>query len=196
MIITMKRFKELVENAVKLRNPVSQWEKGVLSMVDIILYTCDDDFVITSVTNLKKHCLNGADNWSQYSYGGNALIYNCDIVECFYTKSQRKRFYFDDGRCRDTDLFNNLLEVQTRALCRAWYIISDLYLSLNEKESKIICECPDVYKTILKSDNKYSFSVFYRISENVFLKIGHKKRTLGMTADYKHLKNNYGLMIM
>ena len=60
--------------------------------------------------------LNGAENWSAYSYGGSSLIYDADIAERLCSPSELKR-------CKGGDLQPNRneswLDCQSRALRQA-----------------------------------------------------------------------------
>ena len=68
----------------------------------------------------EENLLNGASNWSDYSYGGSSLIYDYDIAERLATPSEIK------SRMRKDGSFNQManaretwLDVQARALYQA-----------------------------------------------------------------------------
>lgn len=65
---------------------------------------------------------NGAADWSQYSYGGCALIYDGEIAETVCTPSELrcKRGGELQPNSRET-----WLDVQARALSQAWRMIRD-----------------------------------------------------------------------
>lgn len=72
--------------------------------------------------------LNGADDWGMYSYGGCALVYDCDIAARLCTPSQLRRV--DGGRLNPNGR-ETWLDVQARALVeaaalvrRAWHAAS------------------------------------------------------------------------
>ena len=43
------------------------------------------------VITLEKELLNGASDWHQYSYGGCAYCYDCDIAKHYCTASELKK---------------------------------------------------------------------------------------------------------
>lgn len=53
----------------------------------------------------EENALNGAKNWKQASFGGNFLVYNCELAEMFDTDEE-------DGE--------KLLNMQAEALQAAW----------------------------------------------------------------------------
>lgn len=78
----------LLEKAPQRKN-ISAWNKGVKNYAEWLIDELPDDycFYFDSCTDLEKHfkilkkfLLNGADNWHQYSYYGNAYIYDGDIA--------------------------------------------------------------------------------------------------------------------
>lgn len=66
----------------------------------------------------EENALNGAKNWKQASFGGNFLVYNCDLAEMFDT---------------DESDSEKLLNMQADALQAAWKEI--------EKAMKFIRAC-------------------------------------------------------
>lgn len=62
-------------------------------------------------------CLNGTQDWEQYSRGGNALIYDGDIAERLCTKSELKR---TKGGERRPNRLEDWIDVQSRALRQAY----------------------------------------------------------------------------
>ena len=71
----------------------------------------------------KKHLLNGADNWKEYSYGGCSFVYNADICLRLCTPSTIKK---TKNGMRNPNGKENWLDVQTRALYQASHIILKL----------------------------------------------------------------------
>lgn len=61
--------------------------------------------------------LNGAADWSQYSYGGCALIYDGGIAETVCTPSELRR---KRGGELQPNSMETWLDVQARALTQAW----------------------------------------------------------------------------
>jgi len=67
----------------------------------------------------KENLLNGARDWSEYSYGGSSLIYDGDIAERLATPSEIKKCTRVDGSLRNPNSSETWLDVQTRALRQA-----------------------------------------------------------------------------
>jgi len=111
----------------------SAWSRGVRDYAEELF----DEYIegkeihgdileIDKLTN--ADLLNGADDWSQYSWGGCALIYDSDICERLCTKSEQKRKH--DGELppnRD----EQWLDIQARALFKAAGIVIRI---VNRKE--------------------------------------------------------------
>lgn len=68
--------------------------------------------------------LNGAQDWSQYSWGGSSLIYNQDIAERLCTASELKRTRNGERRPNNKEEW---LDTQARALCQAARRVSIAY---------------------------------------------------------------------
>ena len=107
-------------NTLEARKDRSAWNKGVtLYAYELIesLYDLADDTELLKNENISKTILlNGADNWSQYSYGGSALIYDCDIAERLCCPSELKKVRGGD---RNPNSCETWLDVQARALFQA-----------------------------------------------------------------------------
>lgn len=65
---------------------------------------------------LKKTLLNGADNWSQYSWGGCSFIYDEDIAKILCNPSELKK---TKNGTRRPNAREEWLDVQARALYQA-----------------------------------------------------------------------------
>lgn len=96
----------------------SKWQTGVSSYVIELLETFNDNYPGEQPT--REKLLNGADNWSEYSYGGTSEVYDYDIAERLATPSEIK------SRTRKDGSFNSManaretwLDVQARALSQA-----------------------------------------------------------------------------
>lgn len=70
---------------------------------------------LENITNLKERALNGATNWSQYSWSGCSLCYNYDILERLFCKSIVKKY-----ENADSVRGRHLLDYQAAALSRAF----------------------------------------------------------------------------
>ena len=71
--------------------------------------------------------LNGAQNWSEYSWGGSALICNGDIAERLCTPSELKKTRNGERRPNSREEW---LDTQARALYKACNRVACLYSSI------------------------------------------------------------------
>ena len=108
----------------------SAWDKGVKEYAGDLLdlfeewdrYAEPNGFA--KPTFDKKTLLNGADDWSQYSWGGWSLIYNSDIAERLCTPSELTRTKNGERRPNSREEW---LDVQARALYQAAGLLLRLY---------------------------------------------------------------------
>jgi hypothetical protein len=112
----MNQLKDLLNNH-KTR---SAWSKGVKAFAFDLLDNLEDREIS------KDNLLNGASNWSQYSYGGCAFIYDQDIAERLCTPSELKARKGGDWQPSKNESW---LDVQAMALGQACRLI----LRLNRK---------------------------------------------------------------
>lgn len=126
-ITVMKKEKDPIENAktaLTARKDRSAWDKGVTvyalelldSLQEIVKYGDFDLNNWTTPRALRSALLNGATNWSQYSWGGSALIYDNDIAERLCTPSELKKTRHGGRRPNNHEEW---LDVQARALFQA-----------------------------------------------------------------------------
>ena len=115
---------EKVRAALEARKDRSAWNKGVtlyaFDLLDTLEEAARGGWVAVEDLNdgqiLKKTALNGADGWSDYSWGGLALIYNKDIALRLCTPSELKRTGNGSKRPNASEEW---LDVQARALHQA-----------------------------------------------------------------------------
>lgn len=115
---------EKMREAVEAMNTGSAWKRGVnayaLEMIDELEeaiaggYFAAED--LSDGKKLSAQLLNGAQDWTQYSYGGSALIYNGDIAERLCTPSELKKTRGGEWRPNSREEW---LDVQARALQQA-----------------------------------------------------------------------------
>ena len=93
----------------------SAWDKGIRAYAIDLVNNLERD-TYSDYKDVITALLNGADNWTQYSYDGCALIYNGDIAARLCTPSEytRKRGGELAPNSRET-----WLDVQARALALA-----------------------------------------------------------------------------
>jgi hypothetical protein len=114
--IHMKQLIKLLNNH-KTR---AAWSKGVKAFAFDLLENLESRDIT------KDNLLNGATDWSQYSYGGCAFIYDQDIAEHLCTPSELKSRKGGDWQPSRNETW---LDVQARALGQACSLI----LRLNRK---------------------------------------------------------------
>lgn len=131
----VSRFAEANERIDKI-NTRSAWKRGVK------YYAYDILFTVENIARYKRTApetreeflnmaLNGADSWTQYSYGGNSLCCNYDIAERLCTPSELKRK--KDGELQPNSI-ENWLDVQARALHQAYIMAQGAYFkSIKER---------------------------------------------------------------
>lgn len=121
----------------ELRNDImsektrSAWSKGVVTYALELTETIEEGInggwiepdVFDSHSLLRKALLNGASNWTDYSYGGCALIYDEDIAKRLCTPSELKKT--KNGQ-RNPNSTENWLDVQARALRQASRLILNI----------------------------------------------------------------------
>ena len=123
----MKTIEE-IKKEIEARKTRSAWDKGVKNYAVEMIKELEENISggyfkaenIADRNALKAQLLNGAKSWSEYSYGGSALIYNGDIAERLCSPSEYKK-------CREGERKPNnheeWLDVQARALSQASTII-------------------------------------------------------------------------
>ena len=117
----MKNYEEIKKN-LETRKDRSAWDKGVtvyaLEMLDDVAENIDYDGKEPETrSELKEMALNGATDWSQYSWGGSSLIYDCDIAERLCTPSELKKTRGGERRPNSREEW---LDTQARALYQAF----------------------------------------------------------------------------
>lgn len=127
MMKQIEKTRELIEN-MKTR---SAWERGVKEYALELLESMEnratyEGHLPEPGKECKEWMLNGARDWSQYSWGGSSLIYDGDIAERLCTPSELKKTRNGERRpnCRE-----EWLDVQARALFQACNRVSRLYRS-------------------------------------------------------------------
>ena len=103
----------------------SAWKKGVKEYALELLEDLRNNYSGREICNaklLKKALLNGAQDWKEYSWGGCALIYDCQIAERLCNASELKRTKGGELRPNSREEW---LDVQARALFQAYFLIRD-----------------------------------------------------------------------
>lgn len=96
----------------------SAWGRGVQAYMDEIAYTIADRVHEIEPTRaaIERIALNGARDWSQYSWGGCSLVYDEDIAKLLCPTSTLKR---KRNGALPPNSGEEWLDVQARALAQA-----------------------------------------------------------------------------
>lgn len=119
----MKSVNE-IRAALETEKPRSAWCKGVKTYAEELLEELEeriangyqDPAKIETRAELDEALRNGAENWSEWSWGGCGLIYDGDIAERLCNPSELKKTRNGERRpnCRE-----EWLDVQARAIRQA-----------------------------------------------------------------------------
>lgn len=127
-------IKNLEEQTKNLKGR-SAWNKGIINsyipelIENLKEHTKYNNEQIT-IQNLKTICLNGAENFSQYSWGGCSLCYNDDICETLCSPSEQKRTNYGNWRPNKNE---DWLDVQARAIYQAFCKIKTMLKNILNK---------------------------------------------------------------
>ena len=115
-----------IREARKAINPKhfrSAWDKGVslyaLELIDNLEEAVRNGYIQKGTylnCTIEEFLLNGASDWSQFSWGGCSLIYDRDIAKRLCTPSELKKT--DNGNRRPNSR-EEWLDTQARALTQA-----------------------------------------------------------------------------
>ena len=110
--MTIKELRKAIEDE-KTR---SAWDNGKKVYALELLEDFPEDQEFYASPADKTALLNGADDWSQYSWGGCSLIYDGDIAERLCTTSELKKTRHGERRPNSREQW---LDTQARALYQA-----------------------------------------------------------------------------
>lgn len=117
--VNLSKVYKTISETVK---PRSAWKRGVIETAIDILDVVKDDFSSVEISELERVCLNGSENWKQYSWGGCALIYDDGIAERFCSPSEIKKLTGAHG-LRNPNKYEEWLDVQARGCYQAFNLI-------------------------------------------------------------------------
>lgn len=111
------------------RKDRSAWDKGVTRYALELVENLEERAAYEGRNpepgkECREWMLNGAQDWSQYSWGGSSLIYNGDIAERLCTLSELKKTRNGERRPNSREEW---LDTQARALYRACDRVANLY---------------------------------------------------------------------
>lgn len=112
-------------HTLEQRKDCSAWGRGVNEYAVDMLQQLTDYYkggyisgeALENCTACQTAALNGARNWSEYSWGGSALVYDGDIAAALCTPSELKKTRNGDRRPNSREEW---LDVQARALRQAF----------------------------------------------------------------------------
>lgn len=115
---------EKLYQSIESEKQRSAWDKGVtqyaLEMVEQLGERINggyfEELDLTESKKVRAALLNGAADWSQYSWGGYSLIYNSDIAERLCSPSELKKTRNGERRPNSREEW---LDTQARALFQA-----------------------------------------------------------------------------
>lgn len=137
---------EKLYQSIESEKQRSAWNKGVtqyaLEMVEQLSEQINggyfEELDLTESKKVRAALLNGAADWSQYSWGGCSLIYNGDIAERLCCPSELKKTRNGERRPNSREEW---LDVQARALYQAANRIC-LHIKTLEKSGAISYTVP------------------------------------------------------
>ena len=106
--------KQDIKKAIQAKTPRSAWQTAIKNYALELLEEMEGEYTAAKL-------LNGAENWSAYSYGGCALIYDADIAERVCSPSELKRKRGGDLPPNSNESW---LDCQARALSQAARLIA------------------------------------------------------------------------
>lgn len=126
---------ETIKKEVEARTERSAWSKGVtayaLELVEGLEEAIDGGYFdiadLEAPKLVERALLNGASDWSQYSWGGFSLIYDSDIAERVCCPSELKKTRNGERRPNSREEW---LDTQARALFQACNRVARLYRSI------------------------------------------------------------------
>ena len=123
---------KLISEELEARKDRSAWNKGVTAYAMELVEELEERAEYEGRTpESGKECrewmLNGASDWSEYSWGGSSLIYDCDIAARLCTPSEIKKTRNGERRPNGREEW---LDTQARALHQAAKRVYTIYCKL------------------------------------------------------------------
>lgn len=134
--INMKTYQEQMFKAVReclqWREQKARyaWDRGVIMYAFDLVDNIEDnakycDRMPSNKEDLKRICLNGADNFREFSYAGKSLCYNGDIAKRLCNPSKLKKTNYG---MRRPNAREDWLDTQARALCQAYILVKEIWI--------------------------------------------------------------------
>lgn len=130
--MTTAQCKEIIATINQNNRPRSAWSVGVQQYAMDLLNDLDERMVYegrnpANVDELTEWMLNGASDWSAFSWGGSSMIYNGDIAKRLCTASELKKTRNGE---RKPNKDEDWLDTQARALFQASNLIRYIYVDI------------------------------------------------------------------
>lgn len=124
---------EAIRKELENRKDRSAWDKGVTVYAFEILDTIEEMIAYygeaEDIATVKKYALNGASDWSAYSWGGSSLIYDSDIAKTLCNPTELKQTRNGERRPNKNEEW---LDVQARALFQAYNRVCKIINRMNK----------------------------------------------------------------
>lgn len=125
----MMTIYENINAQLAARKDRSAWGKGVTKYAFELVEELEERAAYegrnpAAGAECREWMLNGAQDWSGYSWGGSSLIYNGDIAERLCSPSELKKTRHGERRPNSREEW---LDTQARALYQACNRVSRLY---------------------------------------------------------------------
>ncbi len=123
---------EKMAQIINEREQRSAWRRGVtayaLELLEKLAESVNDGCIspddLNTPSDFSRALLNGASDWSAYSWGGCSLIYNGDIAARLCCPSELKKTREGERRPNSREEW---LDVQARALTQAARVVRNAY---------------------------------------------------------------------
>ena len=130
-MIEMVTYEQLYES-VRKHKARSAWGKGIQQYAMDLIYDKQDfsEVYVPDIKTSEKELLNGARDWKEYSWSGNAIIYDSEIARRLCSPSELKKVTRENGSVRKPNSREEWLDTQARALYQAFELIKEKYHEL------------------------------------------------------------------
>lgn len=119
---------ETIRATIETAKTRSAWDRAINTYALELLEEYEENYGRNACAPCETDLLNGAANWSQYSWGGSSLIYNEDIARRTCSPSELKKTRNGEKKPNSREEW---LDVQARALFQAAQRIRYIAAALN-----------------------------------------------------------------
>lgn len=121
---------QAVKNEVNNTKIRSAWSKGVQAYALEMLESFEEwrEWAEKNGENVpemdERTALNGASDWSAWSYGGCGLVYDSFIAERLCTPSDMRKLQYKTGAMKQPAPCQSWCDIEARAAWQAWRMIA------------------------------------------------------------------------